>query len=83
MHTIVKFTWLVFYNSHHANLSVYGGLHQKSWECQDSSENALHTRLGPSSESRVRAGRLLMQTSVCYYHIGGGCLQTNLQFEVL
>ena len=34
----------------------YGGLHQKSWECQDSSDNALHTKLGPPSESRVRAG---------------------------
>ena len=35
---------------------LYGGLHQKSWECQDPSDNALHTKLGPPSENRVRAG---------------------------
>ena len=33
----------------------YGGGRQKSWECQDSSDNALRTKFGPLSESRVRA----------------------------
>ena len=33
----------------------YGGLRQKSWECQDSSDNALHTKLGSPSEGRARA----------------------------
>ena len=34
---------------------LYGGGCQKSWECQDSSDNALHIDLGPPSENRVRA----------------------------
>ena len=32
-----------------------GGLRQKSWKCQDCSDNALHRKFGPPSESRVRA----------------------------
>ena len=33
----------------------YGGLRRKSWECQDSADNTLYTKLGRPSESRVRA----------------------------